>query len=148
MIAIRATHEESRAVPLDADAAAARFAEIDRQIACHPELDAAQRLDDRRARMKLREMSHGPVKFAGEYVLAFALDGTTVTWTTETGGNLTISGSARFDPAPGGCTVHFRESVAMALPVNRVVGVGVETPLCACFSTCKRSSVCNVAVSW
>ncbi len=147
MIAIRATHEESRAVPLDADAAAARFAEIDRQIACHPELDAAQRLDDRRARMKLREMSHGPVKFAGEYVLAFALDGTTVTWTTETGGNLTISGSARFDPAPGGCTVHFRESVAMALPVNRVVGVVVRPVAEAMMARGMRNFVERVVAS-
>lgn len=126
MTTVRATHQESRPVALDPLTAAARFAEIDRQIACHPELAEAQRLDERRARMTLREMSHGPVKFAGQYTLAFTRDGTTVTWHTEADGNLTISGSARFVPAPGGCEVHFREEVSMELPVNRVVGAVVR----------------------
>lgn len=113
---------------MSAASAALAFAELDRQIACHPEVQASEKLDATRLRIKLKEMAHGPVKFAGDYTLRFEVAGSAVRWTSEAGGNITVRGEATFSDAPGGCRMQFRESVEMDMEVNRLLA-GVVRPI-------------------
>ncbi|MBM4389682.1 MAG: SRPBCC family protein [Deltaproteobacteria bacterium] len=127
MASFTSSHAETRALPVSPAQAAERFAEPARQASCHPELAEATVLDAARVRMAMKEMSHGPVKFSGRYTLSFARDGNDVTWASSDG-NLHVLGRAHFHPAPGGCTMDFREEVRLELELNRVLA-GVIRPV-------------------
>jgi carbon monoxide dehydrogenase subunit G len=101
------------------DAARAAFLDLDRHIACHPELARAEKLGPDTLRLTMKEMSHGPVSFAGRYTLVFATAGETVRWRPGPDSNVHVSGSAAFRPAPGGGTrLAFTEAVTMDMEMN------------------------------
>lgn len=102
-------------------AAAAAFADLDRQIACHPELASAEKRDANTLAVRMKEMSHGPVRFAGAYTLHFTRDGNVVKWRTEAG-NVDVQGSATFVSDPGGSRFAYTESVTLNLDVNAILG--------------------------
>lgn len=106
-----------RAAPADA---AAAFADLDRQMRCHPELAGAEKRDATALRLRMKEMSHGPVKFAGVYTLRFTVDGTTVRWRTEEG-NVDVRGEAVFINVPGGSRMAVTEAVSLDIPVNPIL---------------------------
>ncbi len=127
MASFTSTHAETRLLPVPPAQAAERFAEPARQASCHPELAEATVLDATRVRMAMKEMAHGPVKFAGRYTLSFTRDGNNVSWVSSDG-NLHVQGRAHFHQAPGGCTMDFREEVRLELDLNRVLA-GVIRPI-------------------
>lgn len=119
---------ERRSIPHPPERAARAFAELDRQLSCHPELAAGEPVGSDTLRIRLKEMSHGPVQFAGHYTLTFTTEGTTVRWQSGPDGNVTIRGEARFTPAPGGCEMQIEESCTMEMDINRLVA-GVVRPI-------------------
>lgn len=113
-------HATSVDLPMAPPAAAAAFADLDRQIACHPELAAAEKRGPDTIHFRMKEMAHGPVKFAGAYTLRFTTEGTTVRWRT-LDGNVDVHGEATFAATPGGCRMACAESVATELDVNPIL---------------------------
>lgn len=111
-------HTESRSLSLSPEAAAAAWADLDRQARCHPELASAEVLGTGRVRMRLKEMKHGPSAFQGDYTLQFTVEGGVVRWRTLPGGRPVVEGEARFLPSPGGCTLHFRESASVEMDLG------------------------------
>lgn len=99
---------------------AAAFSDLDRQVACRPEIAAADRLDARTLAVRMKEMKHGPTAFSGRYTLIFERDGDTVRWRTGPDSNMSIQGEARFSAAPGGSQLHFTESSTVELSLGRV----------------------------
>jgi hypothetical protein len=122
-------HSASVALRLAPEAAAAAFADLGRQVACHPELASAERIDATTLRLRMKEMSHGPVAFAGNYVLSFVHTGATVRWQSGRDSNIGVRGEAVFSAAPGGGSrLAFTEEVSLDLPVTRIVA-GVVRPV-------------------
>lgn len=119
---------ERRALPVLPERAALAFAELERQLSCHPELASGQPVGTDLLRIRLKEMKHGPVQFSGHYTLKFTIEGTTVRWQSGADGNVNILGEARFIPAVGGCEMHIDESCSMDMDINRLVA-GVVRPI-------------------
>lgn len=114
-------HSTTVNLRLAPSAAARAFADLDRQIACHPELAGADKVDATTLRVRMKEMNHGPTKFAGRYTLVFTAEGDAVRWRTSDG-NVDVRGEAVFTAAPGGCRLAYTESVALDLDVNVLLG--------------------------
>lgn len=114
------TGRHTAQIPLRAPPAraAATFADLDRQIACHPELESAQKVGADTLRVKMKEMNHGPTAFAGRYTLIFSTDGTTVRWRTGPDSNVDVSGEAVFTAAGSGSRLAYTESVSLAMELN------------------------------
>jgi carbon monoxide dehydrogenase subunit G len=101
--------------------AAAAFADLDRQIACHPELERADKIDATTLRVKMKEMNHGPTRFAGRYTLLFSVDGTTVRWRTGPDSNVDVSGEAVFTAVGTGSRLAYTERVSLAMDLNALL---------------------------
>lgn len=119
---------ERRALPISAQRATQAFAELERQLSCHPELASGEPVGADTLRIRLKEMKHGPVQFSGHYSLKFTTDGTTVRWQSGADGNVNIRGEARFTPSAGGCEMFIEESCSMDMDINRLVA-GVVRPI-------------------
>ena len=115
-------HTATLSLPLPPAQATAAFADLDRQIACHPELERAEKLDGTTLRVKMKEMKHGPVAFAGQYTLLFTIDGGTVRWRSGPDSNVDVQGEAVFTPSGTGSRLAYSESVSLGIELNAIAG--------------------------
>jgi hypothetical protein len=113
-------HSSTHMIRGTAAAATAAFADLDRQIACHPELASADKLDATSVQMRMREMKHGPVGFAGLYTLRFTTVGNTVRWVTERG-NVNVRGEVSFSDTPSGVRMSIQEDVTVDIELPALV---------------------------
>lgn len=110
---------------LPVEAAIAAWTDLGRQGRCQP---VAELLEERGGdlRVVLPEERHGPARFKGEYVLRWSVEGRTVRCRS-VGGNMEISSTAVFSPAPGGgCTIAYEETVSLDLGLNRILTKAVR----------------------
>ena len=121
------THEETRTLGVSPEVAAAHFADPAAILAATKNVESSS-VNDGTIHFVLQEEDHGVAKFKADYRCTYACDGTTVTWSSPEGGNLKQSGTAVFSPAPGGCTVAYRETIALDLPVPSMMA-GMVRPL-------------------
>ncbi|MEO0605450.1 MAG: SRPBCC family protein [Myxococcota bacterium] len=114
------THEETRTLPLSADAAAAYFSDPASILAATKGLESSE-VDGETIHFVLAEEDHGVVKFKADYRCTYTRDGTTVKWGPQ-GGNLEQQGSATFTPdGDGQCTMQYSESLKIDLPVSSMM---------------------------
>ncbi len=113
------SHEETRELPLSAEAAAAYFADPEKIAAA---TKSAERIDVEGATIHyvLQEEDHGVVKFKPDYRSTYTLEGTTVSW-EPSGGNIEQKGRATFTPSGDGCTMHYTETMRLDLPISNMM---------------------------
>jgi carbon monoxide dehydrogenase subunit G len=91
----------------------------ERQMRCMPASDQMEMIDGA-LRVVLPEERHAMVRFTGEYVLRWTIDGGTIRCET-IGGNMDVTSTARFTAAPGGCTIVYADRVELDLGLNALL---------------------------
>lgn len=112
---LEGTHQETRTLPVDAQTAAAHFADPTQIIAATKHV-AESTVDGSTIHFVLEEEDHGVAKFKADYRCTYTRDGLTVRW-APAGGNLEQSGTATFTPTEKGCSMQYQESLKIDIPV-------------------------------
>lgn len=128
MATFTSTHDAVHTLRLPPQEALAAWQDPERQVRCRPELASSEVPGPGRLRMRLKEMKHGPTSFSGDYTLCFTTEGETLRWKSEPGGRPQVEGEARFVAAIGGCTLYYRESVTVEMPLG-AVAAGLLRPI-------------------
>lgn len=113
------TYEETRSLPLSAEAAAAYFADPAAIVAATKAVEQTT-VEGETIHFVLQEEDHGVVKFKPDYRCTYTREGTTVRW-NPSGGNIEQTGTATFTPKGDGCEVHYSESLRLDLPVSSMM---------------------------
>ncbi|MCA9493182.1 MAG: hypothetical protein KC621_24795 [Myxococcales bacterium] len=119
------THTETLSLAVPAEVARAHFSDPAAIVAATKAVERSE-IDGGRIHFVIAEENHGVVKFRADYTCTYAVDGDTVRWSTDLGCNCQQSGTARIVEDGGGCTVIYSETIAVDLPVPKLMAAAVR----------------------
>ncbi|MCB9685548.1 MAG: hypothetical protein H6735_10950 [Alphaproteobacteria bacterium] len=119
------TYTETLTLAVPAAVARAHFADPAAIVAATKAVERSE-IDGGRIHFVIAEENHGVVKFQADYTCTYTLDGDTVRWSTDRGCNCQQSGTARVVEAGSGCTLTYSETIAVDLPVPRLMAPAVR----------------------
>ena len=119
------THTEVRSLRVAPDVARAHFCDPHAIVAATKNVERSE-VTGTTVRFVIAEENHGIVKFKADYTCTYTLSGDTVTWSTAPGCNCRQSGSARIVAEADGCTLTYTETIAVDLPVPKLMAPAVR----------------------
>jgi len=93
------------------------------------DLESSTKVDDRTLRIVRKPVEEMGVRFHGDYTVRYTRDGdgTKITWTTITKGNMRSHGTATVTALPDGSTrLEYDESIECDMEVNRLLAVALR----------------------